>query len=132
MNDIVGPPIEGVKTPPTYSAPRVSATTYTVYPTGYDESPFSDTNSFCIYIEQYPDTGRWRVHDGFRHGQILTRKGTWTRDRPQVRHLTRFDTAVEAAAAAVKAVDTLPFRNLIQWIESPRGQEITAAKEGGA
>lgn len=125
------PPTEGVKTPPTtYSPARVGVTKYTIYPTGYEQSPFSDSDHFCIFVEQYPDTGRWRVYDGFRHGQIVTHKGTWTRDRPQVRHLTRFDTAEEAIKVALVAVDTRPFRNLVEWIEGPRGQKII--RGGGA
>ena len=112
-----------------YSKPCVVVTKYTVRPTGYDESPFADTDRFCIYVEQYPDTGRWRIHDGFRYGQIATRKGTWTRDRPQVRHLTRFDSAEEALEVALTAVDTMPHRNLVTWIESPRGREIASVKE---
>jgi hypothetical protein len=116
---------------PKYSAPRVSATKYTVYPTGYDESPFSDSYSFCIYVEQFHDTGRWRIHDGFeRGGQLVSRTGRWIDNTPLNRQWTRFDTAEEAIAVAVKAVDTRPHRNLVEWIESPRGQEI--AKRGRA
>jgi len=110
-----------------YSAPRAAATKYTVYPTGYDQSPFSDSHHFVIYVEQYHDTGRWRVHDNF---QICTHNGTWTHDRAQVRHLTRFDTMEAAMEVALVAVDTRPgARSMIAAIESPRGREIAASKE---
>lgn len=99
-----------------YSPPRAAPTQYTIYPTGYDQSPV-DSRHFCVYVEQFPDTGRWRIHDGFRGGGLVSRTGRWIDDKPLNRQWTRFDTAEEAIEVALRAVDTRPFRNLVQWIE---------------
>jgi len=111
-----------------YSEPRADVSKYTVYPRGYDQSPFSDSDHFCVCVERYPDTGRWRIHTS--GSLICTHKGTWTWDRPQVRHLTRFDTAEAALKVALRAVDKRPGgRSLVNAIEGPRGREIAARKE---
>lgn len=97
-----------------YSAPRAQVTKYTIYPTGYDEAGFSDKSHFVCYVEQYPDTGRWRVHDGFNYGRLLSRQtGKWIRDRPLNRQWTRWDNAEEAVEAALKAVDVAHGRDLV-------------------
>jgi hypothetical protein len=111
-----------------YSEPRVGVTKYTIYPTGYDQSTFSDSYHFCIYVEQFHDTGRWYIHDGFRENRC-THKGTWVYENNLNKQWTRFDTAEEAIEVALKAVDNRPGnRNLVKAMEMMAARKAAEEK----
>ena len=99
----------------TRSEPRASVTKYTIFPRGYDEASLGDAYHFCIYVEQFIDSRKWRIHDGYtRGGQVVTHKGNWVWDTPLNRQWTRFESADEALEIALVAVDNHPTRtNLI-------------------
>lgn len=88
-----------------YSEPYYEATKYTIYPTGAKQFSPEVVRSYCIYVEKFYDTGRWRVHDGFSGGHLLSRTGNWLWDTPLNRQWTRFDTLQDALLAAMLAVD---------------------------
>lgn len=100
----------------TYSKPRFSVTKYTVYPEGYDQGSTHGSNTFCVYVEQFPDTGKWYIHDGTNYF-LSTHKAVWVARSNLNKKWTRFDTAEEALDVALKAVDTRYQRRLVDWLE---------------
>jgi hypothetical protein len=105
------------------SAPRFEPTDYVVYPTGYDQSPYSDTyTAFTIKVRRFSDTGKRYVDGSIWH---LSHTGRWIdqyRDRLNTKKHCRFDTAEEALELAMKHVDDRPgARNLPKIIAGAKG-----------
>ena len=92
-------------------APTHRATTYTVYPTGYDEFTFTDKSTWTLTIEERGEVGQdsWAVK---KMGSVLNSSGEWEYEpSPSNREddfLSRcrfpLDEALRLATAAVDGV----------------------------
>lgn len=85
--------------------PMVFSRSYVVYPTAYNEVPYSDRNNWCLYVTH---TGwGWKVSDWESGGRALNKKGKWIQEsRGHQQNKSRRYTLEDALERAKATVDS--------------------------